>query len=46
MPRCFLTLSSAKRLRMGMNELGNLNDFKSADYPMTAVAVRRSFLAE
>jgi NitT/TauT family transport system substrate-binding protein len=31
-------------LRMGMNELGNLNDFKSADYPMTAVAVRRSFL--
>ena len=31
-------------LRAGMNELGNLNDFKSADYPMTAVAVRRSFL--
>jgi ABC-type nitrate/sulfonate/bicarbonate transport system substrate-binding protein len=31
-------------LRMGMNELGNLNEFKSADYPMTAVAVRRSFL--
>ena len=31
-------------LRIGMNELGNLNDFKSADYPMTAVAVRRSFL--
>jgi len=31
-------------LRMGMNELGNLDDFKSADYPMTAVAVRRSFL--
>jgi ABC-type nitrate/sulfonate/bicarbonate transport system substrate-binding protein len=31
-------------LRMGMNELGNLSDFKSADYPMTAVAVRRSFL--
>jgi NitT/TauT family transport system substrate-binding protein len=31
-------------LRMGMNEMGNLNDFKSADYPMTAVAVRRSFL--
>jgi ABC-type nitrate/sulfonate/bicarbonate transport system substrate-binding protein len=31
-------------LRMGMNELGNLNDFKSADYPMTAVAVRRAFL--
>ncbi len=33
-------------LRMGMNELGNLNEFKSADYPMTAVAVRRSFLAQ
>jgi ABC-type nitrate/sulfonate/bicarbonate transport system substrate-binding protein len=31
-------------LRLGMNELGNLNDFKSADYPMSAVAVRRSFL--
>jgi NitT/TauT family transport system substrate-binding protein len=31
-------------LRAGMNELGNLNEFKSADYPMTAVAVRRSFL--
>jgi ABC-type nitrate/sulfonate/bicarbonate transport system substrate-binding protein len=31
-------------LRMGMNELGNLNEFKSADYPMSAVAVRRSFL--
>ena len=31
-------------LRAGMNELGNLNDFKTADYPMTAVAVRRSFL--
>jgi NitT/TauT family transport system substrate-binding protein len=31
-------------LRAGMNELGNLNDFKAADYPMTAVAVRRSFL--
>jgi NitT/TauT family transport system substrate-binding protein len=31
-------------LRTGMNELGNLNDFKSADYPMSAVAVRRSFL--
>jgi ABC-type nitrate/sulfonate/bicarbonate transport system substrate-binding protein len=31
-------------LRAGMNELGNLNDFKSADYPMTAVAVRRPFL--
>lgn len=33
-------------LRMGMNELGNLDDFKSADYPMTAVAVRRSFMAQ
>ena len=33
-------------LRMGMNELGNLNDFKSADYPMSAVAVRRSFMAQ
>ena len=31
-------------LRAGMNEMGNLNDFKSADYPMSAVAVRRSFL--
>jgi NitT/TauT family transport system substrate-binding protein len=33
-------------LRMGMNELGNLDEFKSADYPMTAVAVRRSFMAQ
>ncbi|MGH7855638.1 MAG: ABC transporter substrate-binding protein [Candidatus Binatia bacterium] len=33
-------------LRMGMHELGNLNDFKSADYPMSAVAVRRSFMAQ
>jgi ABC-type nitrate/sulfonate/bicarbonate transport system substrate-binding protein len=33
-------------LRMGMNELGNLNEFKSADYPMSAVAVRRSFLGQ
>jgi ABC-type nitrate/sulfonate/bicarbonate transport system substrate-binding protein len=31
-------------LRMGMNELGNLDEFKSADYPMSAVAVRRSLL--
>jgi ABC-type nitrate/sulfonate/bicarbonate transport system substrate-binding protein len=31
-------------LRAGMHELGNLNDFKTADYPMSAVAVRRSFL--
>ncbi|MGH7926365.1 MAG: ABC transporter substrate-binding protein [Candidatus Binatia bacterium] len=33
-------------LRMGMNELGNLNEFKSADYPMSAVAVLRSFLGK
>lgn len=33
-------------LRMGMNELGNLNEFKSADYPMAAVAVRRSFMGQ
>ncbi|MGH7797545.1 MAG: ABC transporter substrate-binding protein [Candidatus Binatia bacterium] len=33
-------------LRLGMNELGNLNEFKSADYPMSAVAVRRSFLGQ
>jgi ABC-type nitrate/sulfonate/bicarbonate transport system substrate-binding protein len=33
-------------LRMGMNELGNLGEFKSADYPMSAVAVRRSFMAQ
>jgi NitT/TauT family transport system substrate-binding protein len=33
-------------LRMGMNELGKLDEFKSADYPMSAVAVRRSFLAQ
>jgi ABC-type nitrate/sulfonate/bicarbonate transport system substrate-binding protein len=33
-------------LRMGMNELGDLNAFKTADYPMSAVAVRRSFMAQ
>lgn len=33
-------------LRMGMNELGNLNEFKSADYPMSAVSVRRSFMGQ
>ena len=33
-------------LRMGMNELGNLDEFKSADYPMSAVAVRRSFMEQ
>src|ERR671922_1570279 len=33
-------------LRMGMNELGNLAEFKSADYPMSAVAVRRSFMGQ
>jgi ABC-type nitrate/sulfonate/bicarbonate transport system substrate-binding protein len=33
-------------LRMGMNEMGNLDEFKSADYPMSAVAVRRSFMGQ
>ena len=33
-------------LRIGMNELGNLNEFKTADYPMSAVAVRRPFMAQ
>lgn len=33
-------------LRMRMNELGNLEDFKSADYPMSVVAVRRSFMGQ
>jgi len=33
-------------LRMGMNELGSLDEFKSADYPMTAVGVRRAFLKQ
>ncbi|HWO43181.1 MAG TPA: ABC transporter substrate-binding protein [Candidatus Eisenbacteria bacterium] len=33
-------------LRMGMNELGNLDEFKSAEYPMSAVAVRRSFVTQ
>src|ERR687891_1761161 len=33
-------------LRIGMNELGNLDEFKSADYPMSAVAVRRSFMGQ
>ncbi len=33
-------------LRMGMNELSNLNELKSGDYPMVAVAVRRPFLKE
>jgi ABC-type nitrate/sulfonate/bicarbonate transport system substrate-binding protein len=33
-------------LRMGMNELGNLDEFKSADYPMSVVAVRRSFMGQ
>jgi len=31
-------------LRMGMHELGNLDDLKSGEYPMSVVAVRRSFL--
>ncbi|MGH7825841.1 MAG: ABC transporter substrate-binding protein [Candidatus Binatia bacterium] len=30
--------------RMGMNVMSDLNELKSGDYPMTAVAVRRSFL--
>ncbi len=33
-------------LRMGMNELGKLDEFKSADYPMSVVAVRRSFMEQ
>jgi ABC-type nitrate/sulfonate/bicarbonate transport system substrate-binding protein len=33
-------------LRMGMNELGNLDEFKSADYPMSVVTVRRSFMGK
>ena len=33
-------------LRLGMNELGNMDDFKSADYPMSVVAVRRGFLKQ
>lgn len=33
-------------LRMGLNEMGNLNEFKSAEYPMCAVAVRRSLLGQ
>ncbi len=33
-------------LRMGMNEMGNLDEFKSADYPMSVVAVRRSFMGQ
>jgi ABC-type nitrate/sulfonate/bicarbonate transport system substrate-binding protein len=33
-------------MRMGMNEMGNLDDFKTADYPMSVVAVRRSFLGQ
>ena len=33
-------------LRMGMNELGKLDEFKSIDYPMSAVAVRRSFVEQ
>jgi ABC-type nitrate/sulfonate/bicarbonate transport system substrate-binding protein len=31
-------------LRMGMHELGNLDDLKSGEYPMSVVAVRRLFL--
>jgi NitT/TauT family transport system substrate-binding protein len=32
--------------RMGMNVLSDFNELKSADYPMTAVAVRRAFLEQ
>jgi len=31
---------------MGMNELSNLNELKSGDYPMVAVGVRRPFLKQ
>ncbi|HEY7219187.1 MAG TPA: ABC transporter substrate-binding protein [Candidatus Binatia bacterium] len=31
-------------LRIGMHELGNLDDLKSGEYPMSVVAVRRPFL--
>lgn len=33
-------------LRMGMNEMSNLNELKSGDYPMVAVGVRRPFLKQ
>lgn len=32
--------------RMGMNIMSDLNELKSGDYPMSVVAVRRSFLAQ
>ena len=32
--------------RRGMNVLSDFNELKSADYPITAVAVRRSFLGQ
>ena len=32
--------------RMGMNVLSDFNELKSADYPITAVAVRRAFLEQ
>lgn len=32
--------------RMGMSVLSDFNELKSADYPMTAVAVRRAFLEQ
>jgi NitT/TauT family transport system substrate-binding protein len=32
--------------RMGMNVLSDFNELKSADYPITAVGVRRAFLAQ
>ncbi|MBM2803869.1 MAG: hypothetical protein HW419_1762 [Deltaproteobacteria bacterium] len=33
-------------VRMGMNVLSDFSELKAADYPMTAVAVRRSFLEQ
>jgi ABC-type nitrate/sulfonate/bicarbonate transport system substrate-binding protein len=33
-------------VRMGMNEMSNLNELKSGDYPMVAVGVRRPFLKQ
>ncbi len=33
-------------LRLGMNEMSNLNELKSGDYPMVAVAVQRAFLKQ
>ncbi|MGB7949775.1 MAG: ABC transporter substrate-binding protein [Candidatus Binatia bacterium] len=33
-------------LRLGMNEMSNLSELKSAEYPMAAVGVRRAFLEQ